>query len=261
MAPESSLGGSGPPSAGEAHVFALALKTRDDPALRSLWQAWLSEEERVRCSRLRRARDRRHFLLAHALLRHSLSRYAPVPPEAWCFERRRQGRPELLPTPGQPSLRFNLSHTQGLVVCIVTGGSACGIDVEHTERRLDPLRLARRFFASEELAALEAVTGAQRHRLFYQLWTLKEAYLKARGLGLAHGLAHCAFSEDTGGVFRLRAADTAPDTWHFETWQPDVRHQLSVALSHGVEPPPRVRRFSVDLTDAPHPPARARLEM
>jgi len=166
----------------EAHVFVMAPEARTEPFLLTRCRGWLSSEELARCARLRRAADRQHFLLAHALLRHSLSRYTGRAPGAWRFEGGPHGRPELVEEPHAQALRFNLSHTRGLVACIVSYQSECGIDVEHLGRRLDPLRLARRFFAAGEVASLEAATTPNQSRLFYQLWTLKEAYLKARGL-------------------------------------------------------------------------------
>ena len=82
-------------------------------------------------------RDRRAFLMTRALVRTTLSRYAPVAPADWRFITNAHGRPEILDRPaGVPDLRFNISHTDGLIACAVTIGREVGVDVEHIGRHL-----------------------------------------------------------------------------------------------------------------------------
>ena len=124
----------------------------DDPAAWSQHEAYralLSPEEHERMARLVFERDRRRFLLTRALVRTMLSRYAGVAPAEWAFIANVHGRPEILDRPrGVPDLRFNLSHTEGLIACAVTIGREVGVDVEHIQRRLTQ-DVAGRFFAPQ----------------------------------------------------------------------------------------------------------------
>ncbi len=94
--------------------------------------------------------------------------------------------------PACPDLRFNISHTDGLIACAVTIGREVGVDVEHVGRRLTH-DVAGRFFAPREVADLRALPDDEQQRVFFDYWTLKEAYIKARGFGLALPLGDFAF--------------------------------------------------------------------
>jgi 4'-phosphopantetheinyl transferase len=135
-------------------------------------------------------------------------------------------------------VHFNLSNTPGLVVCAVGGVEALGVDVEDTERRTEPDAIAHRFFSvseAEELLALP--TDAQRRARFFALWTLKESYIKARGMGLAIPLGRFSFSlgpdEDIGIAFDPRLEDD-PACWHFALLRAPPRHLVAVALGSGM---------------------------
>ena len=162
----------------------------DDPAAweqHEAYRALMSPDEHERMARLVFDRDRRSFLLTRALVRTTLSRYAAVPPAAWAFIANVHGRPEILDRPaGVPDLRFNLSHTDGLIACAITIGREVGVDVEHIRRRLTH-DVAGRFFAPREIEDLKALTEDEQQRLFFDYWTLKEAYSQSAWLraGLA----------------------------------------------------------------------------
>src|SRR6185295_18612851 len=117
--------------------------------------------------------------------RTTLSHYAAVDPTAWQFARNRRGRPEISGPLGVAPLRFNLSNTAGLIACLVTLGVDVGVDVEDTHRRGETVRIANRFFSASEVAALEALPPERQRQRFFEYWTLKESYIKARGMGLA----------------------------------------------------------------------------
>jgi 4'-phosphopantetheinyl transferase len=143
----------------------------------------LSEDERARRDQLVLAKTRREYVTARSLVRMTLSRYADVDPRSWTFRTNAWGRPELSP----PSeLRFNVSHADGIVVCAVTRGRELGVDVERVDRVSS--NVAEDFFAPCEVAALRAMPPAAQPERFLDYWTLKEAYIKARGMGLALAL-------------------------------------------------------------------------
>lgn len=147
----------------------------------------LSAEERIRAERRVRDSSRRQFILAHGLKRLMLSAATGADPLSLRFAARdAYGKPMLL---GEPDLDFSLTHTTGAVACaVVTGGgpeTAVGIDLEAADRRIT-LELADRFFAVDETAWIRA--QSQPEAAFLGIWTLKEAFVKAAGRGLALGL-------------------------------------------------------------------------
>ena len=134
---------------------------------------------------------------AHALLRRTLSQIRPdVAADDWRFERDDQGKPRV--APGLPPLSFSLTHCRGLAACAVASAEMeIGVDAEPLDRRVEPLRLARRFFASQEADALAALADDEARRgAFLRLWTLKEATVKALGTGIADSLQGFAFAAD-----------------------------------------------------------------
>jgi 4'-phosphopantetheinyl transferase len=147
----------------------------------------LSVEETARYTRHRLEGPRRRFLGARLLCRHALSAYADVAPAEWMFTQGRFGRPELDPNPWD--LAFNVSHTVGLIACVVTRGGLCGVDVEPAPARPEAVALADGHFAPHECDALAAVADGARADLFVDFWVLKESYTKALGLGLSRRLS------------------------------------------------------------------------
>lgn len=239
-----------PLPAGEVHVHWLCPSDCDD-ALLAAYEPLLSPDERERRDRYVFPEGRREQLLARALLRTTLSRYAPVPPTAWRFGKNAHGRPHIV-GPSYPGLRlrFNLTHTHGLVALAVLRADgarpgeapqphdrpplcAVGLDAEDLEHRRRMLEVADRFFAPPEVAALRALPAEpptlQRDR-FFDYWTLKEAYIKARGLGLAIPLDQFWFTLPPP---RLSCAPTLGDDgarWFFAQHRPTPRHLLSLAV-------------------------------
>jgi 4'-phosphopantetheinyl transferase len=152
------------------------------------YRRWLTPEELERLARYRFDRHRREHLATNALGRAALSRYTGIDPAAWRFVLGSYGKPALAgpaAVAASGPLAFNLTNTEGLVACAVTTGAEVGIDAEPSEMSGDPLELAGTAFHPAEVAALRAVAPAARRALFVTLWTLKEAYVKARGLGLS----------------------------------------------------------------------------
>ena len=150
----------------------------------------LSEDEQARWKRFRFARHAREFLATRALVRTALSHYHPLAPEAWSFHANAHGKPSAEPERG---LRFNLSNSPGLVVCLISQGAEVGVDVEPCERAEKIAALAPEVFSPRERAQLEALHGPERLDRALSLWTLKEAYIKARGLGLSLPLDRFSF--------------------------------------------------------------------
>jgi 4'-phosphopantetheinyl transferase len=192
----------------------------------------LSDSERARCRRFRFEEDRVSFIVAHALLRTALSRYAAASPGEWRFSTSGHGRPEIDTPPTHPRLRFNLSHTRGLVACAVTLERDVGIDVERIGRWAGAGALAERHFSSSENLLLASLPSPGAHALFFSLWTLKEAYVKARGLGLEIPLDVVSFQVVPGVppvVSFGPGHDEDARAWQFALLEPRPGYRLAVA--------------------------------
>ncbi len=237
---------------GEVHLWYLLPEATEDPALSAAYEALLAPEERERRDRYHFEHSRREYLLTRALARATLSRYAPVAPAAWKFRQNQWGRPEI-DLPEHAAIRFNLSNTRGLIACIVAKGLEVGVDVEDTERKSETVGVANRFFSPLEVAALHALPAARQRGRFFDYWTLKEAYIKARGMGLAIPLDQFSFLLDQPPPLRIafdpRLGDDAA-TWQFERYTLTARHKTAVAIRRGVGPDlPVVVRETVPLRD------------
>ncbi len=201
----------------------------------------LSDDERARSARFVFDRDRVEYAAAHALLRTSLSVYAEGEPAAWIFGREPGGKPVLAAAHGA-ALAFNLAHTRGLVACAITGGADVGVDVEAVDRDVPDAVIGRVFSAAEQSALRRCPTDASRRERVLELWTLKEAYLKATGLGLARPPRSVCFEiGDRARVAVLPEGDVDPTEWHFEVTTPMDGYRLAVALRKVDQTAPRLR--------------------
>ena len=155
---------------------------------------WLNSVERKRYKRFVSKQQANQYLLARALLRSQLSKRVPdVLPHEWVFVVDEYGKPRLADGFSHLNLHFNLSHSEDLVVLALSEGLDLGVDVECIHRPVFNMALAKRYFARTELADLMRFNGKQQVKRIAQLWTLKESYLKACGLGIRMPLAKLKF--------------------------------------------------------------------
>lgn len=221
----------------EAHVwFTVPESVRDDAVLQRL-EAVLSDEELGRYRRFHFPEDRHRYLVSHALVREALSHYSDIAPADWCFSRREHGRPEIA-NPGIPPLRFNLTHTAGLACCIVTLDDDCGIDAEKITARHASTRIAKRMFSEAEYRELQQLQGQQHLEYFFTRWTLREAYVKARGIGIFHPTGMLTFTLAADGSFAV-SGDAGIDNnkealWNFQLLKLSEAHITATAL-HGIK--------------------------
>lgn len=215
-----------------------------DAELERAYADLLSPEEQRRHERFAFEGDRRRYLVTRAMLRSVLSRYVDVHPGRWTFRENAYGRPEISAPAGAATVTFNLAHTEGLIACLVGRPAPIGVDVEWCGRVVEPLALAHRFFAPSEAAALRATPRSRRRRRFLEYWTLKEAYAKARGRGLALPFDAFAFRlHETRPIVRSFAAELRdrPSAWQLRLARPSPQHVLALALWRGSAPPARIR--------------------
>jgi 4'-phosphopantetheinyl transferase len=166
---------------GAVHVWRAALDLGPG-AIEELRLA-LSPDELERAARFRAPAAQSRFISGRGILRDILSRYLDCKPATLTFGYQPHGKPFLLPAAGM--VQFNLSHSQGMALYGITRGREIGVDVEMARPGPDQERIAERFFSAREWEMMKATVPTQRTEFFFRCWTLKEAYLKARGEGLS----------------------------------------------------------------------------
>jgi 4'-phosphopantetheinyl transferase len=193
--------------------------------------------EQAHAARYRFVKDRLAFALGRVLVRSTLSHYDRAPPGGWQFVWNSHGKPELYPSPDRLPFRFNISHCEGLVTAAFALGRDIGVDVEAVARCGARVAVANSCFAREEVRAIEVLPEAQRQSAFAAIWTLKEAYVKARGLGLSIPLADFLIALDPPRIsFSARLADDG-NRWFLWQEDPTPGHVLAVAARRQPDEP------------------------
>jgi 4'-phosphopantetheinyl transferase len=232
---------------GQVDVWLTSLSGIGDHLLRR-YEKLMSDDEHARWRRFLVQHAQLQHLVARALIRTTLSRYFDLPPQSWQFAANRYGRPHVTEPRQFRPVRFNLSHTSGLVVCAVAKARAIGIDVENVRRATEFADLAPRVFSPIELSTFRKTAPEMQREVFFSFWTLKEAYIKARGMGLS--LALDGFSFDLAGPSpRVHFTERCPDDserWQFRQYAPTADHRMAIAVA-GVKDPAVRQRWVVPL--------------
>src|SRR5262245_46825677 len=216
----------------EIHLWLAFYDGIPERSLHSAYRELLNPAEKEQESRFYFARDRRRYLITRALARTVLSRYAPVHPKEWVFSANAYGRPEIVNAQARDAgLSFNISHTHSLIVLGVTRRRALGVDVENFRAREAPIDIADRFFAPREVAALAATPTQQQQYRFFEYWTFKEAYIKARGMGLSLPLDKFSFHyPDDHAVELAIHPELADESARWQLWQFRPRPEYLIAV-------------------------------
>jgi 4'-phosphopantetheinyl transferase len=198
----------------------------------------LSEAERGRAARFHFADDRERYVASHVALRGILAAYLEAAPASLAFGEGPQGKPFVdAPVHGR-ALRFSLSHSGDVGLVAVSREREVGVDVERVRAREDLDGLAARYFSPRERAALAGIAERDRLRAFFEIWTLKEAYLKACGDGLLRELD--AFDVSVGEAQpRLLAVRDRPGDegrWALARIAPGAGYAGALARARRVRP-------------------------
>ena len=163
----------------EVHVWFCRPDEITDAVKLDDYRSILSTDERDKQQRFHSANDQHSYLVSHALVRKVLSMYCDVMPEQWLFTFNQHGKPEISPQILSeldcPPIKFNLSHTEGLSVCVVSLNDECGVDVENIQRKNKLPSIARRMFAEPELVTMRDISDDEMRKKFFDYWTLREA--------------------------------------------------------------------------------------
>jgi 4'-phosphopantetheinyl transferase len=174
----------------------------------------LDQAERNKASRFVFARNRVEYIVAHVLARRALAAMTGHPPAAFAFEPGAYGKPAARVGGANTGMHFNLSHTNGLVAVAVAPFEH-GLDVEAVSRDVN-VGIADHYFCPREIAWLNSLPQPRQSEGFLRLWTLKEAFIKATGLGLSQGLDTFSFDVFPPAIHFEAAIADDPACWTFE---------------------------------------------
>lgn len=205
-----------------------------DPRLHADYRALLTAEERGKEFRFYFPDDQRRYLVTRAMVRTVLSRYLGVAPTDWRFSNNEYGRPEVANlTRAECGLCFNISHTRGLIALAITRRREVGVDVENVKTREVEIEIADRFFARTEVAELATVSRERQQDRFFEYWTFKESYIKARGMGLSIPLGKFSFHYPHERAVQLDVDPELGDDatrWGFWQYRPTAEHLLALCV-------------------------------
>ena len=183
----------------------------------------LSPDEEKRAARFHFQKDREHYTVARASLRLILARYRDMRPGDFRFSYSAYGKPSLISSGAADDLRFNLSHSGHLALVGLTFGRDIGIDIERVREDFAGKEIAERFFSSREVACLLSLPEDGQVQAFFNCWTRKEAYIKARGEGLSMPLDKFDVAFAPGEAAAL--LDTRIDPREVDRWS---LHDLAI---------------------------------
>lgn len=216
-------------SSSDVHVFCATLNL-PETVTRQLAQT-LSTDEQIRSERFYFERDRRRFIISRGILRTILGCYLGIAADQLQFCYGQHGKPEL--ALGGYGLRFNLSHSQELVLYAVTRDRAIGIDVEYIRPVAEVEQIAQRFFSAREKAVFCTLPDDCKQAAFFNCWTRKEAYLKAIGDGLSIPLDQFDVSLSPGEPARLYSIKqdrAAAERWCLQELTPAPNYVAALAV-------------------------------
>ena len=216
----------------EIHLWLAYYEEINGERLHAAYRELLSAAEKEQEPRFFFPKDRRRYLITRALVRTVLSRYIAVHPREWIFSENAFGRPDVVNAPAREAgLQFNISHTNSLIVLAVTQRRALGVDVENYRERRAAIGVADRFFAPQEVAALAKVSPQEQQYRFFEYWTFKEAYIKARGMGLSLPLDKFSFHYPNDHAVKIAIhPELADDAARWQFWQYRLTSEYLVAV-------------------------------
>jgi 4'-phosphopantetheinyl transferase len=192
--------------------------------------AALAVDERARARLLRRETDHARYVASHTFLRNVLARYLPLAPRAIEFRRNSHGKPEVVSAQGT-RWQFNFADGGDLALCAVATRSV-GVDVEQVRSVSELDAIAAEILDADNRDRLARLGGHDRLAAFFAGWTLQEAYLKAKGVGLSAGLRPLSvdLSPRSRGRWQVVDGPLPDDRWSLLWCEPAEGYRAAVAL-------------------------------
>jgi 4'-phosphopantetheinyl transferase len=215
----------------EVHVWRIALIQPERTIQR--YREFLAEDEIERADRFYFAKDRNRFAVARSVLRQLLGAYLNLDPRETRFVYGPQGKPDLAAPQSSSGLRFNLSHSGEIALLAVARNLELGVDVEQIRADFASGEIATRFFSPEECAKLATIPAHETVDAFFNCWTRKEAYIKARGQGLSIPLDsfEVAFAPgEEPALLQVKSGDDLASRWRFHALHPGAGYKAALAV-------------------------------
>ena len=175
----------------EIHLWSINPQVITEQSKLDSFKMLLSKTELEKVQRYRLPKAQHNALITRAFVRSVLALYTDLKAQDLLFEITEHGKPELCNSP--LPLRFNLSHNNNLIICAVCLNQDIGCDVESLSRKINVDSIAKRYFSAAEYQSLQTLSSTAQRALFFEYWTLKEAFVKATGLGISQGLDTFSF--------------------------------------------------------------------
>jgi 4'-phosphopantetheinyl transferase len=216
----------------EVHIWKASLLWNCTQPLYAL----LAPDEQTKAERFHFDRDRSSYIVGRGLLRLILSVYLSVDPKDLTFEYNRYGKPRLasdLTLDDRKELQFNVSHSHTLALYAIAWNTSVGVDLEYLRPELDWRQIAEHYFSPREVAALAQVSETQQCRAFFDCWTRKEAYIKAKGQGLSIPLDQFDVSLKPGepaALIEVRNHSQEVSRWTIRELRPDAAYAAAIAM-------------------------------
>jgi 4'-phosphopantetheinyl transferase len=194
---------------------------------------YLSPDERAKAARFHFERDREQFIIAHAALRLLLARYCQLEPEQVRFVVNSYGKPALVLPVNQTVLHFNLSHSHGYALVALTRLCEIGVDIEYMRANVEYAELATHCFSRRENVAFGALPEERKAEGFFNAWTRKEAYIKARGMGLSLPLDQFDVSlhpDEPAALLEARDSEQDVTAWSMYALPMPAGYKAALAL-------------------------------
>ena len=211
--------------------------------------AIVSPLEQQKISRYRSDKAKHTALITRSFIRLLLSKYENIAPQAWKFEISELGKPEV--SNASTPLRFNLSHNNEIIICAICLNKDIGCDIENLSRKISVDAIAKRFFSPSEHVLI-----SKDNERFFEYWTLKEAFVKATGLGISQGLDTFSFeikakddhknNDNISLTFNENCKEKDPQNWYHSLHFPDQKHCIGLSVNNRkqTELKPNIRLFS-----------------
>jgi 4'-phosphopantetheinyl transferase len=222
----------------QVHIWRLEL---DQPIreIEGFWQL-LSLGEQERASRFYQASDSQHFIVARGALRLLLSRYLKVNPRQLIFTTGQFGKPGLDESSNR-GVKYNLTHSGDLGLIAVARHREVGIDLERIRTDIDVEPIARQYLSPQEHMKICDASPTERHQLFFHYWTLKEAFMKALGVGIAYQPDSLIDVDLTPAIFKADYPSAQSHSWRSIDLAPFPGYVGALVVESGDS---EVRRFN-----------------
>lgn len=213
------------------HLWQIPLHTPISPNLP--YEEILDTDELLMAKRLRSASGKQHYLTSHVALRHILSSYLGCLAKEIPYTFNKYGKRYLRPEENPLGIEFNLSHSQDLAVCAVAQEKCIGVDIEYLRLVEYQNEIAKQLFTPKENHFYLCLPTEQRQEAFFQLWTMKEAFIKAIGEGFSFGPENVGFSLFPPSVDSLPFPDELPQ-WYIHNFTPKSGYMGTIATKQPI---------------------------